>query len=106
MIPVIPSSGISNAVVLFSQFFPIAGISLSQLFHNNGILLFQIYPYDGILLSLNYPNTGIFLPQIIPNSGDSLSLLGFPNTKYSQQWEVFVSKFSQDQNSTIPKLPQ
>ena len=67
---------------MFSQFFPIVGISQSLLFHNNEILLSQIYPCDGILLSLNYPNTGILLPQIIPNSRDSLSLF-FPNSGMS-----------------------
>ena len=78
MTPVIPNTGISlyqiipNAMNLFSQFFPIVGISQSLLFHNNGILL-----------SLHYPDTGILLPQIIPNSRDSLSL-SFPNTGISK----------------------
>ena len=48
--PVIPNTGISlyqiilNAVILFSQFFPIVGISQSLLFHNNGIFIVSNIP--------------------------------------------------------------
>ena len=85
---------------MFSQFFPIVGISQSLLFHNNEILLSQIYPCDGILLSLNYPNTGILLPQIIPNSRDSLSLF------FSQYWDFQTLNISNSGMSLSPNFPK